>query len=94
MGFFVGWNSGNLFNAKTVVTVYVLKIVSESDILCPNGNLGDIKNLVSFEREMFEDSSYKCRIKKFYYLCQYHHFEIQVLITINSVHVNYMAITV
>ena len=68
--------------------------MSESDILCPNGNLGDIKNLVSFEREMFEDSSYKCRIKKFYYLCQYYHFEIYAENIINGVHVNYMAITV
>ena len=39
--------------------------VSESDILGPNGNLSDIKNLVSFERELFEDSSYKYRIKIF-----------------------------
>jgi len=33
--------------------------VSESDILGPNGNLSDIKNLVSFERELFEESSKK-----------------------------------
>ena len=39
--------------------------VSESDILNPNGNLSDIKNLVSFERKLFEDSSYKYRIQKF-----------------------------
>jgi len=39
--------------------------VSESDILGPNGILSDIKNLVSFERELFEDSSYKYRIKIF-----------------------------
>ena len=39
--------------------------VSESDILGPNGNLSDIKNLVSFEREMFEDSIYNYRIKEF-----------------------------
>jgi len=32
--------------------------VSETDILGPNGNLSDIENLVSFERELFEDSSY------------------------------------
>ena len=50
--------------------------VFERDILGPNGNLSDIKNLVSFEREMFEDSSYKYRIKNSYYLCQYHHFKI------------------
>jgi len=31
--------------------------VSKSDILGPNGDLSDIKNLVSFEREMFGDSS-------------------------------------
>jgi len=39
--------------------------VSESDILGPNGNLSDIKNLVSFEKELYEDSSYKYRIKIF-----------------------------
>jgi len=38
--------------------------VSESDILGPNGNLSNIKNLVSLEREMFEDSNYSNRIKK------------------------------
>jgi len=32
--------------------------VSETDIFGPNGNLSDIENLVSFERELFEDSSY------------------------------------
>ena len=42
-----------------VLIVYV----SESDMLGPNDNLSDIKNLVSFERELFEDSSYKYRIK-------------------------------
>jgi len=36
--------------------------VSEYDILGPNGNLSDIKNLVSFEREMFEDSNYSYSI--------------------------------
>ena len=36
-----------------------LLYVSEHDILGPNGNLSDIKNLVSFEREMIKDSSYK-----------------------------------
>ena len=38
--------------------------VSKSDILGPNGNLSDIKNLVSFEREVFGDSSKSYRIKK------------------------------
>jgi len=42
-----------------VLIVYV----SESDILGPNDNLSEIKNLVSFERELFEDSSYEYRIK-------------------------------
>jgi len=37
--------------------------VSKSDILGPNANLSDIKNLVSFKREMFGDSSYSYRIK-------------------------------
>jgi len=37
----------------------LLAYVSKSDILGPNGNLSDIKNLVSFERELFEDSSYQ-----------------------------------
>ena len=40
-------------------------IVSKSDILGPNANLSDIKNLVLFEREMLEVSSYNYRIKKF-----------------------------
>ena len=39
--------------------------LSESDILGPNGNLSDIKNLVSFKKKLFEDSSYKYRIKIF-----------------------------
>ena len=39
--------------------------MSESDILGSNGNLSDITNLVSFERELFEDFSYKYRIKIF-----------------------------
>ena len=39
--------------------------VSESDSLGLNGNLSDIKNLVSFERKFFEDSSYKYRITIF-----------------------------
>ena len=43
--------------------------VSERDILGPNGNLCDIKNLVSFEREMFEDSNYSKRIKNSNYVC-------------------------
>jgi len=36
-----------------------LTYVSKSDILGPNSNLSDIKNLVSFEREWFVDSSYQ-----------------------------------
>jgi len=56
-------------------TTHRPKYVSKSDILGPNGNFSDIKNLVSFEREMFGDSSYSYRIKS-YYLCQYYHFEI------------------
>ena len=40
------------------------KYVSKCDMLGPNANLSDIKNLVSFEREMFGDSSYSYRIKK------------------------------
>ena len=68
--------------------------MSESDILGPNGNLSDIKNLVSFEREMFEDSMYKYGIKYSSYLCQYYHFELHALNIINGVHVNYMTITV
>jgi len=68
--------------------------VSESDILGPNGNLSDIKNLVSFERELFEDSSYKYRIKYSYYLCQYRHLQIHALNIINGAYVIFMAITV
>jgi len=43
---------------------HIKLIVSKSDNLGPNGNLSDIKNLVSFERETFEDFSYKYRIQK------------------------------
>jgi len=49
--------------------------MSESDILGPNGNLSDIRNLVPFERELFEDASYKYKKTHSFYLCQYHHFE-------------------
>ena len=44
---------------------YKYKIVAESDILGPNGNLSDIKNLVSFEREMPKDARYSYRIKQY-----------------------------
>ena len=39
--------------------------VSESDILGPIDYLSDLKNLVSFERAMFEDYSFKYRTKIF-----------------------------
>jgi len=35
--------------------LYYVKYVSESNILGPNGNLSDIKNLVSFERELLKN---------------------------------------
>ena len=41
------------------------KYVSKSDILGPNAYLSDIENLVSFERAMFEDYSFKYRTKIF-----------------------------
>ena len=69
----------SVFKANTTLNdiyYHSLKYVSESDILGPSCNLSDIKNLVSFEREMFENSSYSYRIKKSFYLCHYHHFEI------------------
>jgi len=47
------------------IQIYIYIYVSESDILGPNGILSDIKNLVLFEREMFGDISWKCRIKIF-----------------------------
>jgi len=47
------------------VTVKTFIYVSDCDILGPNGNLSDIKNLVSFEKELFEDFSYEYRIKIF-----------------------------
>ena len=67
-----------LYSARYVQTKLCLICIymSESDILDPHGNLSDIKNLVSFERELFENSSYKYKIKKSYYLCQDHNFEI------------------
>ena len=61
--------------AKANIYNYIYIYVSEFDILGPNGNLCDIMNSVSFEREIFEDSSYSYKIKS-YVLCQNHHFEI------------------
>ena len=52
------------YNICVHIYIYTLS-VSRSDILGPNGNLSDIKNLVSYEREMFEDSSYKNRKKSY-----------------------------
>jgi len=40
-------------------------IVSESEILGPIDHFSDIENLVSFERAMFKDFSFKNRIKIF-----------------------------
>jgi len=40
-----------------------LTYVSESDILGPNDDFSAIENFVSFERVMFEDYSFKYRIK-------------------------------
>jgi len=40
-----------------------LTYVSESDILEPNDDLSAIENFASFERAMFEDYSFKYRIK-------------------------------
>ena len=39
--------------------------MSESDILGPIDYLSDIKNLVSFERAVFEDYSFKHQMKIF-----------------------------
>ena len=39
--------------------------MSKSDILGPNAYFSDIENLVSFERAMFEDYSFKYRTKIF-----------------------------
>jgi len=41
------------------------KYVSETDILGPIDYLSDIENLVSFERAMFEDYSFKHLMKIF-----------------------------
>jgi len=46
------------------LTVVELSIVSESDILGPIHYLGDIENLVSCERAMFEDNSFKLENEK------------------------------
>jgi len=50
--------------------------VSESDILGPIDYLSDIKNLVSFERVMFGDYSFKYKAQIFLFLCKYHNFKI------------------
>jgi len=87
----------SVFKANTTLNdiyYHSLKYVSESDILGLNCKISDIKDLVSFEKEMFENSRYSYRIKNSYYLCHYHHFEIHAWNIINGVHVNYMAISV
>ena len=61
-GIFTEWILRELEERCVEYTVS-LPYWSESDILGPNGNLSEIKNLVSFEREMFEDFSYIYRIK-------------------------------
>ena len=58
------------------LVVGMLNILYVYDILSPTGYLSDIENLVWFARALFEDNSFKYRIKHSYYLCQYHHFEI------------------
>ena len=63
----VGW-AHYIINNKIAQTIeqecmVLIVYVSESDFLSPNDNLSDTKNLVSFERELFENSSYKYRIK-------------------------------
>ena len=77
-----------------VVLLETFIFVSEFDILGPNDNLSDIKNLVSFKRKLFEEFSYKQRIKIFLLFMSISPLEMHVLNIINGVHVNYMASTV
>jgi len=63
--------------------------VSESYSLGPIDYLNDIENLVSFERVMFEDCSFKYRTKIFLFLCQYHHLEVNAWSTVNGVQDKY-----
>jgi len=53
-------NKGNfvLHFILTVTPSDIYIFLSQSDILGPNGKLSDIKNLVSFQRELFKDSNY------------------------------------
>ena len=51
----------NIFHA---VKMKLYTYVSESDILGPIDYLSDIENLVSFERAMFEDYSFKHLMNK------------------------------
>ena len=49
----------------SMTQVFLPPYVSESDMLGPIDYLSDIENLVSFERAMFEDYSFKYRTKIF-----------------------------
>jgi len=47
-----------------------------SDILGPIDYFSDIEILVSFERDMFADYSFKNKMKIFLFLCIYYRFKI------------------
>ena len=62
--FYIVQTPSGVYSYWRIAVQEVSIYVSKSDILGPNGNLSDIKNLVSIERETFKDSSYKYRIQK------------------------------
>jgi len=64
--------------------------MSQSDIVGPIDYLSDIENLVSFERfDRLKITVLNTEGTFSYYLCQYHHFEVNAWIIINGVHVKY-----
>jgi len=62
----IGIDKKYLLSTKCILFILDFDIiVSKSDMLGPNAYLSNIENLVSFERAMFEDYSFKYRTKIF-----------------------------
>jgi len=78
----------NVVHSSQVTIIYV----SESEMFGPIDYLCNIENLVSFEKTMFENYSFKHKMKAFLFLCQYHHFR-NYMPEAYIVHVKYMGDT-
>ena len=63
-----------------------------SDILGPIDYFSDIENLVSFQRDMIEDYSFKMKWNYSYFSCSYHHFEMHASNIMNSVYIKIMGV--